>query len=121
MVSIPSTQAQTQAQAEQESATLINLNYGFFQCPDAVLKAKRLSWRAKCIYARLLSYARENETCFPGHARLAVDLGKSIDTIQRGLRELKDFGLITWQRRGLTKTNVYTIVKLTEVVGLKND
>lgn len=120
MASIPSIQATIQEQHE-ESATLINLNYGFYQCPDAVLNAKGLSWRAKCIYCRLLCYAREKETCFPGHARLAVDLGKSIDTIQRGLRELRDYGLITWKRRGLTKTNVYVIVKLTEVNGLKND
>jgi hypothetical protein len=120
MVSIPSTKENAQVN-EQESATLINLNYGFFQCPEEVLKIKGLSWRAKCIYERLLCYARQKEVCFPGHARLAVDLGKSVDTIQRGLRELKDFGLITWRRRGLTKTNIYTIVKLSDVPALKND
>lgn len=105
----------------QKSATQKNLEYGYyFQCPEAVLQSKLLTFRARCVYEQLLCHAREKETCYPGHETLARALGKSMDTIQRGLRELRDYGLITWKRRGLTKTNLYTIVELSEVPALKN-
>ena len=104
-----------------KSATQRNLEYGFYvQCSEVVLQSKLLSFQAKCVYEQLLCHAREKETCYPGHTTLARELGKSVDTIQRGLRELHDVGLITWKRRGLTKTNLYTIVEFSEVPGLKN-
>src|SRR5260370_38318677 len=84
-----------------------NLRNGFAQMPRPVLKAKGLSFRAKCVYNLLLDYAWQAESCFPGQDRLANDLDTSLDTIQRGLNELKDFGLISWKRTGLNKPNIY--------------
>ncbi len=84
-----------------QSATQKNLDYGhYFQCSEVVLHSKLLSFRAKCVYEQLLCHARGKDTCYPGHETLARELGKSVDTIQRGLKELRDMGLITWRRNG---------------------
>jgi hypothetical protein len=125
MVSIPSTRPQPQEQETQNEETIVvieeNLKFGFTQSPRPVNKAKGLSWRAKCIYTRLLDYARDTDHCYPGQTRLAVDLGKSVDTIQRGLKELKAYGLIKVVRRGLNKTNVYFICKIADCEHLQGE
>lgn len=74
--------------------------------------AKRLSMKAKCVYIQLLNYAWQDGNCFPGQERLSQDLDVSIRTIQRALVELQDYGLIKWEQRGRTKTNIYYILPL---------
>ena len=89
-----------------------NLRGGFAQLPRAILKARRLSDRAKVVYALLLDYAWQQGSCFPGQKRLAQDLDTTERTIQRALTELRDYALISWRRRGMTQTNVYLIHSL---------
>ena len=91
-----------------------NLRGGFAQLPRAILKARRLSDRAKVVYALLLDYAWQQGSCFPGQKRLAQDLDTTERTIQRALTELRDYALISWRRRGMTQTNVYLIHSLGE-------
>ena len=91
-----------------------NLRHGFAQLPRPVLRAKGLSPKAKLVYAALLDYAWQAGSCFPGQQRLADDLDVSIDTVQRALQELRDFGLVAWERRGLTKPNIYAILRLSD-------
>ncbi len=91
-----------------------NLRGGFAQLPRAILKARRLSDRAKVVYALLLDYAWQQGSCFPGQKRLAEDLDTTERTIQRALTELRDYALISWRRRGMTQTNVYLIHRLGE-------
>src|SRR5215213_10666933 len=86
-----------------------NLRHGFAQVLRPVLRARGLSPKAKLVYAALLDYAWQAGSCFPGQQRLAADLDVSVDTVQRALQELKDFRLVDWERRGLTKPNVYAI------------
>ncbi len=82
---------------------------GFTQVPNFVLKHPDLSVGAKLSYAMFLSYAWHNDSCFPGQDRLAHDMGMSRPRVTQFVSELNKLGFVTVQRRGLGKTNVYTI------------
>ena len=82
---------------------------GFTQVPNFLLKSKKLSSGDKMAFAMLLSYAWQNDYCFPGQRRLAEDLGLEERSVRRNLKSLEANGLLTIQRRGLGKTNVYEL------------
>ena len=82
---------------------------GFTQVPNFILKDPNLSVGAKVAYAMFLSYAWHNDSCFPGQDRLAEDMGMSRVRITQLTAELDRVGLISIQRRGQGKTNLYTI------------
>ena len=92
--------------------------YKYVIMPVAVLDAPGLSRTAKTTYATLLKYAWQDGLCFPGQKRMAADLNVSVEAISRDLRELRDYGLIRWQQRGLGRTNVYYLHDLTTVAAL---
>lgn len=83
--------------------------FGFTQVPNFILRDPNLSMGAKLTYAMFLSYAWHNELCFPGQERLAVDMGMSVPSVSKFIAELADHSLVTVQRRGLGKTNLYTV------------
>ena len=85
------------------------LQGGFTQVPNFILKDAKLSPGAKVTYAMFLSYAWNNDSCFPGQGRLAEDMGMSRSRVTEFVSELEAGGLISIQRRGLGKTNIYTI------------
>ncbi len=89
-----------------------NLAHGFTQIPNVILKDATLSANAVRLYILLLSYAWQEKECFPGQDRLAADMGCNRTTINRNLSELKKRKLITWERRGLCKCNIYYIERL---------
>lgn len=82
---------------------------GFTQVPNFILRNPDLSVGAKVVYAMFLSYAWHNESCFPGQERLAVDIGMSRSRVTEFISELSRAGLVTIQRRGQGKTNVYVV------------
>lgn len=83
--------------------------HGFTQIPNFILKNPNLSLGAKVTYAMLISYGWHNNFCFPGQDRLATDMGMSRSRTTEFVSELEKARLITIQRRGQGKTNVYTI------------
>ena len=85
------------------------LRDGFTQTPNFILKNPDLSPGAKVTYAMFLSYAWNNDYCFPGQDRLAKDMGMSRSRVTVFVGELEDAGLVTVERRGQGKTNIYTI------------
>jgi len=97
---------------EKHTIVVVNeaLKHGFTQLPNYVLKDKRLSFGARLAYAVLLSYAWQEDSCFPGQDRMAKDLGVSRQVLNGYLQELKKFEYVSWERRGLGKTNVYYIL-----------
>jgi hypothetical protein len=103
---------------EQEIKRLIiddpNLRHGFIQMPRVIMRDPTLTCAARVLYGLLLSYAWQDGECWPGHARLAQDLGCSEATIIRTLAELRDHKLITWRRPGQGKSNIYHIRRLTD-------
>lgn len=82
---------------------------GFTQVPNFLLKAKNLSAGDKLAYAMLLSYAWQNDSCFPGQRCLAEDLGLDERSVRRHLKSLEKNQLLTIKRRGLGKTNIYEL------------
>lgn len=88
------------------------LKTGFVQLPNFILTDKKLSAFAKLSYALLLSYAWQKDSCFPGQERMADDLGLSERHLRRAIKELEDCNYISVERRGLNKTNVYTILSI---------
>ncbi len=88
------------------------LKTGFIQLPNFILTDKILSAYAKLSYALLLSYAWQKDSCFPGQERMANDLGVSRQYLSKALKELQDSNYISVERRGLNKTNVYTILSV---------
>ena len=85
---------------------------GFTQVPNFLLKMKNLSSGDKMAFAMLLSYAWQNDCCFPGQNRLAEDMGLNERSVRRHIQALEEAGLLVIQQRGQGKTNIYEL-KLT--------
>jgi DNA-binding transcriptional ArsR family regulator len=68
-----------------------------------------LSAGDKMTFAMLLSYAWQNDYCFPGQERLAQDLGLTDRSVRTHLKSLEKIGLLTVKRRGQGKTNIYEL------------
>ena len=83
--------------------------YGFTQIPNFILRHREISTNAKTVYALIISYAWHNNRCFPGQDRLADDMGLSRPSVTAAIKELEACGLLDIERRGLGKTNIYTI------------
>src|SRR4051794_35591906 len=73
---------------------------GFTQVPNFILRNGEISVGAKVAYAMFLSYAWNNDSCFPGQERLAQDMGMSRTRVTEFIGELEKSGFITIQRRG---------------------
>ncbi len=82
---------------------------GFTQVPNFLLKSKKLSSGDKMAFAMLLSYAWQNDFCFPGQRRLANDLGLDERSVRRHLKALQTEGLLAIRQRGQGKTNIYEL------------
>lgn len=82
---------------------------GFTQVPNVILKNADLSVGAKLAYAMLLSYAWQNDYCFPGQDTLAEDMGSGKRSVVRYIDELERNGYVDIKRQGLGKPNVYTL------------
>ena len=83
--------------------------HGFTQVPNFLFKNTGLSMGAIVVYSKFLSYAWSNDYCFPGQQRLANDLDMGLGSINRFIKELEERALITIERRGQGKTNIYKI------------
>ena len=71
----------------------------FSQLPDALIDDKRVSHVGVRMWAKLDRYAGQDGRAFPSRARLAEDLGCSLQTVTRILSELVSTGWITRTRR----------------------
>ncbi len=96
------------------------LQGGFTQIPTFIIRNPALSPGARITYAMFLSYAWHNDSCFPGQDRLAVDMGMSRSRVTEFVGELQSAGLISIQRRGQGKTNIYTVHFQVRPVGDKS-
>ncbi len=83
--------------------------HGFTQLPNFILRDAKLSAGSKVVYAMFLSYGWHNNFCFPGQEKLAADMGLTRPRVTQLIGELQRAGLITIERRGQGKTNVYII------------
>ena len=82
---------------------------GYTRVPNHVLTSSEVSPGAKLVYAMLLRYAWQNDSCFPGQARLAKDMGASERSIRTYLGDLGRQNFIEVRRRGQGRSNLYTL------------
>ena len=82
---------------------------GFSQVPNYVLRSGELSPGAKLTYAMLISYAWQNDFCFPGQARLAKDIGVTDRSVRTYLKELQQKRYLNIKQQGLMKPNLYEL------------
>ena len=82
---------------------------GFTQVPNFILRDNKISVGAKLAYSMFLSYAWNNELCYPGQEKLAQDMGVGKRSVVTYLQELQKHGLLEVKRRGLGKTNLYKL------------
>lgn len=83
---------------------------GFTAIPNIILRHSRLSYGAKVTFGVLLSYAWQDNFCWPAQERLAQDLTCSDRQVRRFLQELKASCIIDWKQQGLNRPNVYYIL-----------
>lgn len=82
---------------------------GFTQVPNHILKSPSISPGGKLTYAMLLSYAWQNDFCFPGQDRLARDMGVSRQSANTYIQELAKKGVVKVTRRGQGRPNLYEL------------
>ena len=82
---------------------------GFTQVPNHVLKSEKISLGAKLAYTMLLSYAWQNDYCFPGQERLAKDMGSGVRSIVRYIQELEKNEFLKVKRQGQGRSNLYEL------------
>jgi hypothetical protein len=82
---------------------------GFTQVPNHVLKSPKISPGAKLAYAMLLSYAWQNDYCFPGQERLAKDMGSGVRSVVRYTQELERSDFLSVKRQGQGRPNLYEL------------
>ncbi len=108
--------------SQEKQKTLVfrdaTLRQGFAQVPNVVLRDYRLSGNERTLYALLLSYAWQDDECFPGQDTLAKDMGLTGRSIRLLLSGLKAKKLIGWKPQGLGNVNIYHIRKLTDAYPL---
>lgn len=80
---------------------------------EAINRLPNLSASARRVAHELLNHVnRETGFAWPSEARLATALCLSVRSIERAKAQLRDLGLLTWQRRGTNKrgrTNLYSL------------
>lgn len=82
---------------------------GFTQVPNFILRSNKLNAGDKITFAMLLSYAWQNDYCYPGQEKLAQDLGLTDRSVRTHLKALEAIGLLAIQQRGQGKTNIYEL------------
>ena len=82
---------------------------GFTQVPNLMLRSAKISPGAKLAYTMLLSYAWQNDFCFPGQARLGKDIGVTDRSVRTYLQELEAKNFLSIHRQGQGKPNLYVL------------
>ena len=82
---------------------------GYTQVPNFLLRMKEITSGDKMTFAMILSYNWQNDSCFPGQAKLARDMGVDERTIRRHIQALQSAGLLEIEQRGQGKTNIYVL------------
>lgn len=103
---------------EDSTSTLgIRSRTKFAMTPRWIARAgKALSPTAKALYTAIMSYAdSDTYLAFPGQELLGTDLGVSVSTVHRAMKELEKFGALEVERRRNPRTgnfygNRYTLV-----------
>ena len=83
---------------------------GYAKVPIVILQSKKINDIEKLVYSVLLNYCWYKDFCFPGQEKLGKELGKSRMSISTAIKNLQKAGYLKITRRGLGKTNSYTLI-----------
>lgn len=72
-------------------------------------RVRGLTTKAKMVYLWLYYAERESRPIL-GQEAMARDLGLSLDSVNRGLRELRDKNYVSFKHRGLTLPGIYSLI-----------
>lgn len=76
----------------------------YSRAPRWVIRRKDLSTNAKAVFWALLDRASADNVCWPSHRLIAEDLGVSVSTVRRALKELAAVGAVTISQRSNADT-----------------
>jgi len=76
-----------------------------------ILESKEIPGGVKFLLRVLLDFSDKRGECFPGQARIALRMGKSIRSVRRYIRLAEELRLISVRHRWLN-TSVYTLLCL---------
>lgn len=96
-----------------EAAEIYEKGYG--KIPKLVMQDNGLHINSKAIYAYLCSYAGVENRCYPSRKKICSDLGISVDTFTKYLKELTGSGYLTVtqeKEHGKFSRNVYTLCEI---------
>jgi biotin operon repressor len=82
---------------------------GFTQVPNVIQNDPNLELGEKAVYAQFLQYAWHHNYCFPSQEKIASNLGLSQSRVSEFVKGLERKGYLAIERRGLGKTNFYTL------------
>lgn len=86
---------------------------GYGTIPKLVMQDRNLHAMAKALYAYFCSYTGAGNTCFPSRSKICYDLGISIDTFTKYLRDLVSYGYVEVKQvkdNGKFSYNLYTLL-----------
>lgn len=98
-----------------------SLSKGFTMIHNVVLLDESISYQARFLFLLLLMFSWRKDSCFLGQDRLAQIMGVHRNSVKRYLDELIELKLISSQRRGLNRTNMYYFENLSERYSLVSD
>ena len=82
---------------------------GFTQVPNVIQNDPNLELGEKAVYAQFLQYAWHHNFCFPSQDLIAHNLGITRKSVNKFVAGLSKKRYLTIERRGLGKTNMYTL------------
>lgn len=86
---------------------------GYSAVPRALVYDQSVSGHAKLVYLCLGARINANLEAWPSHALMAREAGISVTSVKKGLMELRELGLVSWDRRtkpdGSQTSNIYRV------------
>jgi hypothetical protein len=70
---------------------------GYAVITRSIQRDTTISTKAKMVYITLSSRANAQQQCWPAQSLIAKESGMSVDSVQRGLEELRSRGLVSWE------------------------
>lgn len=92
---------------------------GFGVCPNWLIDDQTIDRNVMVLYLILTRFTDRSNECFPSQTLLAEKMGKSVETVKRTLRKMRDLGLIeSWAETTPTgRRNRYRLLMVPGGVG----
>lgn len=79
--------------------------------PSWLMERTEIGPIAKLVFARLAQYAGKDGSAFPAQDTLAIEIGVSLRTVERAIKELLAAKLLQSERRNMGQSNAYYFLR----------